>query len=69
MENNIVPEFAIVGHPKEGKSSVVSTLTVEHISELFYDDSFSQIPESEYIGDYCGPDECTYTPLEGRESD
>ncbi len=26
MENNIIPEFAIVGHPNEGKSSVVSTL-------------------------------------------
>ncbi len=24
-------------------------------------------PESEYIGDYCGPDECTFTPLENRE--
>ena len=23
-------------------------------------------PESEYIGDYCGPDECTLTPIEKR---
>ena len=23
-------------------------------------------PESEYIGDYCGPDECTYVPVESR---
>lgn len=27
MENNKIPEFAIVGHPNEGKSSVVSTLS------------------------------------------
>ncbi len=27
MKNNIVSEFAIVGHPNEGKSCVVSTLT------------------------------------------
>ncbi len=26
MNNNMIPEFAIVGHPNEGKSSVVSTL-------------------------------------------
>ncbi len=26
LMNNIVPEFAVVGHPNEGKSSVVSTL-------------------------------------------
>lgn len=24
-------------------------------------------PESEYIGDYCGPDECTFEPLDARE--
>ena len=23
-------------------------------------------PESDYIGDYCGPDECTFTPREDR---
>lgn len=23
-------------------------------------------PESEYIGDYCGPEECTFTPIEKR---
>ena len=24
-------------------------------------------PESEYIGDYCGPDECTFVPIENRK--
>jgi citrate synthase len=23
-------------------------------------------PESEYVGDYCGPDECAFVPLDGR---
>ena len=23
-------------------------------------------PESDYIGEYCGPDECVYTPIEDR---
>jgi citrate synthase len=23
-------------------------------------------PDSEYIGDYCGPDQCTFTPMEAR---
>ncbi len=27
MESNMIPEFAIVGHPNEGKSAVVSTLS------------------------------------------
>jgi len=26
-------------------------------------------PESEYIGDYCGPDECTFLPMDEREDD
>jgi citrate synthase len=23
-------------------------------------------PESDYVGDYCGPEECTFTPLDDR---
>ena len=25
-------------------------------------------PESEYVGDYCGPETCSFTPIENRES-
>ena len=25
-------------------------------------------PESEYVGDYCGPDECTFVPMDDRQS-
>jgi len=23
-------------------------------------------PDSQYIGDYCGPDQCTFVPMEAR---
>lgn len=49
--------------------SRISGWTAHVIEEQFADASPKPVlyrPESEYIGDYCGPDECQYVPLEER---
>lgn len=49
--------------------SRISGWTAHVIEEQFADASPKPVlyrPESEYIGDYCGPDECQYIPLEER---
>jgi len=45
--------------------------TAHVIEEQFADASSKPVlyrPESQYIGDYCGPDECEYVPLEERKN-
>lgn len=47
----------------------VSGWTAHYIEELFGGAAPKPVlyrPESAYIGDYCGPDECVYVPMEGR---
>jgi len=49
--------------------SRISGWTAHVIEEQFADASPKPVlyrPESEYIGDYCGPDECQYVPLKER---
>ena len=47
----------------------VSGWTAHYIEELFGGAAPKPVlyrPESAYIGDYCGPDECVFVPMEGR---
>ena len=47
----------------------ISGWAAHYIEELFGGAAPKPVlyrPESEYIGDYCGPDECTFVPLEKR---
>ena len=47
----------------------ISGWAAHYIEELFGGAAPKPVlyrPESEYIGDYCGPDECTFVPLEER---
>jgi len=66
--------YYVMGIPVDFFSPVfaisrVSGWTAHVLEEQFADAAAKPMlyrPESEYVGDYCGPDECTFVPLDDR---
>lgn len=66
--------YYVMGIPVDFFSPVfaisrVSGWTAHVLEEQFADAAPKPMlyrPESEYVGDYCGPDECTFVPLDDR---
>lgn len=66
--------YYVMGIPVDFFSPVfaisrVSGWTAHVLEEQFADAAPKPMlyrPESEYVGDYCGPDECTFVPLDNR---